>query len=91
MDLAKRVKKSRLLSAHEKLVMGLLKNESMTAKTIVDTLMSEPYNLTFYEVFNAIRRLRKKGLIILHDFAGYIDNFEIDTYLTFAPDWVAKL
>ena len=91
MSLAERVKESRFLSAQEKLVMGLLKNESMTARAIVGALMSDPYDLTFHEVFDAMRGLKRKGLIVLDDFAGNIGIFEIDAYFTFAPDWVFKL
>ena len=90
MSLRIRINQSKL-TPQEKMIVGLLENSSMTSKKIVDTLMSEPYDLTFHEVFNATRGLKKKGLIVLDDFAGNISIFEIDTYFTFAPDWVFKL
>lgn len=91
MSLARRVGECRFLSAQEKLVMGLLGHEPRTARAIVAVLMSDPYDLTFYEVFDALQGLRSKGLIVLDNFVGNISIFEIDTYFTFTPDWVVKL
>ena len=90
MSLVTRILGSKTLTAPEKLVLGLLANESMTAKQIVDCLMSDPYDLTFNEVCVALKSLIDKELIVLDRIKAYT-NFTVDLYLTFATEWVLKI
>jgi len=90
-DLSIRIEESRDLTAQQKLALGLLVNENMTAQQIIYCLMSDPYNLTHDEAFDALQGLKKRELIRLAGFVKISRNFSADTYLTFAEDWVLKL
>lgn len=86
-----RIEGSKALRAQEKLALGLLINENMTAQQIIDCLMSNPYDLSFEEAFKALQKLKKMGLIRLAGFVENNRNFSADTYLTFVEDWVLRL
>lgn len=91
MSLMERVRKNGTLSQQEKLVLGILSDESMTAKALLECLMSEPYGLTQNEVLKALTMLKKHGLLEIQNFVVNANGFDIDTRLTFAYDWVLKL
>ncbi len=87
MSLTKRVNESVILSQQQKLVLGILSNESMSSNMLMECLMSEPYGLTRDEVLKALMMLKKRGLLEIQDFTINADGFHIDTRLTFAFDW----
>ena len=92
MSLLLRVAESKNLSSQERLLLGLLDNEPMTADQIVTSLMGDPYDLTFKEVTSSLDGLKNKGLVVLNHFrVSGEKELTVDTYLTFAVDWVFKL
>ena len=91
MSLLTRLHTSSILTPQEKLMLGVLNKESMTSKQLVDCLMSDPYDLTFEEVFSAMDGLIKKRLIVIARPKADQNNFKIEIYLTFAEDWVFRL
>lgn len=91
MSLRTRIQKSALLSPQERLALGLLENETMTARDIISCCMSDPYNLDFDEISKALVGLEQKGLLAVHEFRPNDETMDIDIYLTFSPDWVFKL
>ncbi len=91
MSLSTRIRESKSLTPQEKLTLGLLANEDMTVRQMTDYLMSDPYDLTFDEVFNALDGLKRKSLIEIAELKKGSENFSIDVYLTFAMDWIFKL
>lgn len=90
MSLTERAAKS-TLSQQAKLILIILSDDSMTAKALMECLMSEPYHLTRDEVLAALRQLGHRGLLEVKAFVVNANGFDIDTQLTFAWDWVCKL
>ena len=63
----------------------------MTSREITDCLMSEPYELSFDEIFDALVNLQRRELITINSFAKNKANMTVDVVLTFAMDWKYKL
>ena len=91
MSLTERANKSTILSQQEKLILGILSNQDMTVEELMGCLMSEPYELTFYEVFNGMNDLRDKRLLELSRFSRNHNGSVMQAHITFAHDWVFKL
>lgn len=90
-DLEHRIKDSNRLTQQEKLVFGILANQSMTSRHILDCVMSEPYNLNFQEASRALNSLNQKGLLAIGRLVPDRTTMEVDVKLTFTEYWLFKL
>ncbi len=91
MSLKEKIAKSTILMPPERLVLGLLSNEKMTTRQLVDCLMSDPYNLDLIDIFRGLDGLNEKGLIRIDGFRLDLRNINIETQLTYVVDWVRRL
>ena len=91
MSLQERIQHTLTLRPCEKHIMGLLADEPLTSRQIVDYVMSDPYNLSFQEVSDGLCNLHKKGLLAIKGLVPNRGAIDVEIKLTFASDWIFKL
>jgi len=79
------LKKENRQKSIEDLLVGILRQESMTTRQLVDCLMSEPYreaNITAQEIWLALLRLQEKKILKLDGFKRtFVGSLDIEPLL----------